>query len=130
MYAILNPIIHYKIACMQYKNEKSLQIIRTLGQIIKDFRVKNLNKSLNTFSYEYELTPGNVSRIENGQIEPKIVMLWRIAEALGIPLSDIIKHLEDELGEDFSLSDKLFIILYKKFYKILPMCLMFAMFVL
>ena len=105
MYAILNPIIHYKIACMQYKNEKSLQIIRTLGQIIKDFRVKNLNKSLNTFSYEYELTPGNV-RIENGQIEPKIVMLWRIAEALGIPLSYIIKHLEDELGEDFSLSDK------------------------
>lgn len=91
---------------MQYKNEKSLQIIKTLGQIIKDFRVEKLNKSLNTFSYEYELTPGNVSRIENGQIEPKIVMLWRIAEALGIPLSDIIKHLEDELGEDFSLSDK------------------------
>lgn len=106
MYAILNLIIHYKIAYMQYKNEKSLQIIKTLGQIIKDFRVEKLNKSLNTFSYEYELTPGNVSRIENGQIEPKIVMLWRIAEALGIPLSDIIKHLEDELGEDFSLSDK------------------------
>lgn len=106
MYAILYLIIHYKIAYMQYKNEKSLQIIKTLGQIIKDFRVKNLNKSLNTFSYEYELTPGNVSRIENGQIEPKIVMLWRIAEALGVPLSDIIKHLEDELGEDFSLSDK------------------------
>ena len=91
---------------MQYKNEKSLQIVKTLGQIIKDFRVEKLNKSLNTFSYEYELTPGNVSRIENGQIEPKIVMLWRIAEALGIPLSDIIKHLEDELGEDFLLSDK------------------------
>lgn len=65
-----------------------------------------MNKSLNTFSYEYELTPGNVSRIENGQIEPKIVMLWRISEALGIPLSDIIKRLESELGDDFSLSDK------------------------
>lgn len=91
---------------MQYKNEKSLQIIKALGEVIRDYRIRVLNKSLNTFSYEYELTPGNVSRIENGQIEPKIVMLWRIAEAFGIPLSVIIRHLESKLGEDFSFSEK------------------------
>lgn len=91
---------------MQYKNDKTLQLIKNLGKVIKNFRVAKTGKSLNTFSYEYELSPGNVSRIENGQIEPKIVMLWRIAEALDVPLSKIIEQLEIEMTKNFSISDK------------------------
>lgn len=106
MYATLTQSIKYKIAYMQYKNDKTLQLIKSLGKIIKKYRTEKTGKSLNTFAYEYELTPGNVSRIENGQIEPKIVMLWRIAEALNIPLSEIIKELENEMSESFSISDK------------------------
>lgn len=33
-------------------------------------------------------------------------MLWRIAEVLEIPLSEIIKQLEDDLGKDFFITDK------------------------
>lgn len=79
MYATLILSIKYRIAYMQYKNDKTLQLIKSLGKIIKKYRLEKTGKSLNTFAYEYELTPGNISRIENGQIEPKIVMLWRIA---------------------------------------------------
>lgn len=57
-------------------------------------------------AYEYELDSGNLSRIENGKIDPKLTMLWRIAEALGTPLSEIIKSLEDELGEDFHIIEQ------------------------
>ena len=106
MYATHKPILHRKIACMQYKNDKTLQLIKALGRIIKKYRLEKIGKSLNTFSYEYELSPGNLSRIENGQIEPKIVMLWRISEALNVPLSEIIKQLEIEMNEDFSITDK------------------------
>ena len=91
---------------MQYKSEKTLHLINKLGKIIKSSRLKKDNISLNTFAYEYDLNPGNLSRVENGQIEPKITMLWRISEALGVPLSEIIIQLEKELGKDFSITDK------------------------
>ncbi len=99
-------IIMFRIAYMQYRNNKTLQLVKSLGKIIKKYRIEKTGKSLNMFAYEYELTPGNISRIENGQIEPKIVMLWRIAEALNVPLSVIIKELENEMSESFSISDK------------------------
>lgn len=91
---------------MQYKNEKTLQLIKELGKVIKHNRVSNDTGSLNTFAYGYDLNPGNLSRIENGQIEAKITMLWRIAEAMNVPLSTIIKQLEDELGKDFCIIER------------------------
>ena len=90
---------------MQYKNEKTLQLINMLGVIIKKNRLKKDKISLNTFAYEYDLNPGNLSRIENGQIEAKITMLWRISEALQIPLSKLIRQLENELGKNFYISE-------------------------
>ena len=91
---------------MQYKNNKTLQLIEELGKVVRQARMTKTNKSLNTFSYEYDLNPGNISRIENGQIEAKITMLWRIAEALDMPLSELIKVVETELGSDFSINEK------------------------
>ena len=81
-------------------------MIKILGEVIHEYRKNNTNKSLNTFAYEYELSPGNISRIERGQIEAKFTMLWRIAEALNVPLSKIIKQVEDALNEEFSITDK------------------------
>lgn len=90
---------------MQYKSEKTLQLVNELGILVKENRLKKGKISLNTFAYEYDLNPGNLSRIENGQIEAKITMLWRIAEALQIPLSKLIKQLEDKLGKNFCISE-------------------------
>ncbi len=89
---------------MQYKNEKTLQLIKTFGEEINKQR-KNLNKSQRLLALEYELDSGNLNRIENGKIDPKLTMLWRISEALGIPLSQIIKSLEDTLGDDFHINE-------------------------
>ncbi len=91
---------------MQYKNEKMLHLIKTFGECVRKKRIETTNKSLTLFSYEYDLDSGNMSRIENGHIEPKLTMLWRIAEALGIKLSDLCKILENSLGDDFFLIDK------------------------
>lgn len=90
---------------MQYENEKTLQIIKKFGEVVKKRRLE-IKKSQTTLAYEYDLDSGNLSRIETGQITPKLTMLWRIAEALEIKLSDLIKILENELGEDFYTGEK------------------------
>lgn len=90
---------------MQYKNEKTLHIVKIFGEIIKEKRELLTNKSQTLLAYEYELDSGNLSRIENGKIEPKLTMMWRISEALGISLSQIIIELENKLGENFHITD-------------------------
>lgn len=90
---------------MQYKNNKTLQLIKALGNVIKEER-QTKAKSQTMLAYEYELDSGNLCRVENGKIEAKISMLWRIAEALDIPLSSLIKKLEQKLGKDFCIIEK------------------------
>lgn len=91
---------------MQYKNEKTEQIIKTFGEIIKEKRLQKTGKSQTLFSYEYDLDSGNLCRIENGKIETKLTMMWRLAEALDIPLSELIKELEIKLGNNFYIINK------------------------
>lgn len=86
---------------MQYKNEKTLQYLTILGNVIKKKRLAQNFKSRHNFCISYDLDSSNLRRIENGEIEPKITMLLRIAEALNLPLSDIIKDVEKEIGRDF-----------------------------
>ena len=91
---------------MQYKSEKTLQLIKEFGNIIKEERLQSTEKSQTMLAFEYELDSGNLCRIENGKIEPKLSMMWRISEALGIPLSVLIKRLEKKLGKDFFIIEK------------------------
>ena len=91
---------------MQYKNLKTEKLIKTFGKIIKQERERKTGKSQTLFSYEYDLDSGNLCRIENGKIEPKLTMMWRISEALNTPLSELIKQVENELGKDFFIINK------------------------
>ena len=91
---------------MQRKNDKTIQIKNTVGKVIRELRIKNTGLSANQFANEYDIGNGNISRIENGLVECKYVTLWKIAEALGLKVSDLSKLIEDELGEDFVLMDE------------------------
>lgn len=86
---------------MQQKDEKTIKLAQNLGAIIKDLRQNNIGCSINQFAHEYDLDVGNTSRVEKGSIDVKFVTLWKIAEALHIKTSFLVKRLEDELGEDF-----------------------------
>lgn len=90
---------------MQYKNQLTLHLIKEFGKQVKIKR-ESLNKSQRLLAFEYDLDSGNLSRIETGQIDPKLTMLWRISEALGIPLSELIKSLEEELGSHFHITEQ------------------------
>ena len=90
---------------MQHANTKKSEIIfKTLSKILKEERLRQ-NKSQRTLAYEYDIQMSLISRLENGVNEPKIISLWTICEALGIPLSELIRRVEKELPEDFALID-------------------------
>lgn len=90
---------------MQYKNKKTENLAKIVGDVIKEYRQKN-NYSITKFAYEYGLDAGNISRLENGKIEVKLVTLWKIAEALNIKPSDIVKSIEKNIDKEFKLIEE------------------------
>lgn len=90
---------------MQQFNEKHKELFKAVGVVIKRLRQKT-SQSVNLFAYENDLQKSMISRLENGQNEPKLASLWKIAEALNIKPSDFIKEVEKELPKDFYFIEK------------------------
>lgn len=91
---------------MQHSNTKKSEIIfQSLAKVIKREREKQ-NKSLRVLADEYDIQKSLLSRLENGINEPKLISIWTISEALNMPVSELIKLVEEELPEDFSLTDR------------------------
>lgn len=91
---------------MQYKNKKILHLTNILGKIVSEIRLTKTDKSKNKLEDEYDIASGKFSRIERGKIDPQFSTVWKISEALGMKCSDLVKLLEDELGDDFKLIDE------------------------
>lgn len=74
-----------KIACMQEKNEKLLQ----LGKHLKSIR-KQKKLTLEALCYKNGLEPSTISRIEQGIVEPKYLTLQKLADAYKIKLAQLL----------------------------------------
>ena len=90
---------------MQTKNKKTLILREKIGELITRLRNEN-GYSCRKFAYEYDISRSNLNKIENSEIDCKVITLWKISEALGIKMSELMKILEEELGEKFTLIDK------------------------
>lgn len=91
---------------MQYKDDKTLQLRKILGNLISTLRKNNTDISCNKMEEEYDFSRGSLNRIENGNVDCKFITFWKISEALGMKPSEFIKLLEKELGSDFKLIDE------------------------
>lgn len=91
---------------MQQDGEKYLHFNKKLGEIIKEKRLQQDKSSIYKLAAEYGIDRGNFSRIENGIISCKFVTIWKISEALNIKCSDLVKMLEEKLGDDFKFIDE------------------------
>ncbi len=91
---------------MQQRNSKTILLSKTIGQILKKYRIEVADKSINSVAHEYGLDVGNISRIENGVTEVKLVTLWKLADAYEIPLSVLIQKIEAALPKDFHLYEE------------------------
>ncbi len=91
---------------MQQQDAKNLELAQALGKAIKTLRKNKAKMSLDNFANAFGLNKGTLSTLENGLYNAKFVTVWKIAEALNMKCSDVVKILEDELGEDFKLMDE------------------------
>lgn len=83
------------------QKQKKQEILNVLGELVHSSHV-SLNKGINTFSYEYDIGNGLLSRLEKGNIDTKITTLWKLANAFGYKCSDFVKLLEEKLPKDFN----------------------------
>ena len=84
--------------------DKKLKFQNALAKIIKKYR-ENLQLSMTKTSDEIGLTKSIWSNVEAGRRDPQLTTIWRMAEALNVPLSQIIAELETTLGKDFFLEN-------------------------
>ena len=82
------------------KNKKIMQ--KALSEIIRKHR-QDQNKSISLISDEIGMTKSMWADLEKSIKDPQLSTLWRISEALDIPLSVIVIELENALGENFTL---------------------------
>ncbi|MFA6990268.1 MAG: helix-turn-helix transcriptional regulator [Candidatus Gastranaerophilaceae bacterium] len=88
----------------EFKKEREY-ISQLLGSLVKKLR-KEKGKSINLISNEAELSKSIWANLEKGHKDPQFTTLWRIAEALDMPLSEIILVLESEIPEGWGFLDK------------------------
>ena len=95
-----------RILYMQPKFSKKEQLILSaLGNVVINKR-KELEKSQRMFAFENDFQKSMISRFEHGANEPKLFSLWRLANACDMKLSEFIKLIEDDIGEDIDFIDK------------------------
>ncbi len=91
---------------MQHQNSKKAEIVfKTLAKVIRREREKQ-NKSLRILADEYDIQKSLLSRLENGVNEPKLISIWTISEALNMPVSSLLRLVEEELPRGFTFVEK------------------------
>lgn len=87
---------------MQIEKRKKL-IMKILGENIQRLRG---DKSQFILSSENDISCSIISTVERGLKDPQFTTLFKIAEALNIKTSELIKLVENELPKNFSMIDK------------------------
>ena len=90
---------------MQDKLEKSKQKLQNaLAEIVRKSRLTK-GKSIHKISAEIMMSKSIWQTLETGKKDPQFSTLWRVSEALEIPLEKLILMLKEILGDDFTLID-------------------------
>lgn len=82
--------------------ENKIKYKQKIGAIIKEYRLKT-NKSISLISAEIGMTKSMWADLEKGIKDPQLSTLLRMSQGLNIPASQIVKDLETNLGQDFTL---------------------------
>lgn len=68
------------------------KLAKEIGQRVREIREKK-GISLKEFeTYENSIERGNLSEIENGNTLPSVFTLYKIAQILGVKVSDFVKE--------------------------------------
>ena len=87
---------------MQLDKNKKL-ILKLLGKHIKNLRGE---KSQFILASENDISVSIISTVERAIKDPQITTVFKLAEALNIKPSELLKLIEDDLPKGFSMIDK------------------------
>ena len=93
---------------MQEDNEQEVAkrkiLCDTIALVVSEHR-KKLGKSIHIISAEGAVNKASWVLLEGKKAKfPSVIVLWKIAEVLDMRLSDLIREVEERLGDKFSLS--------------------------
>lgn len=74
------------------------------GNALRAFR-KSTGKSVRLFAYENDIPQATLSRVERGDNVVQLITLKKISEGFGLPLSELIKYIEEKIPQDFKILD-------------------------
>lgn len=83
---------------IDYIQEPKIKLQKTIAKVIKSQRTKSITKSAD----EIGMGKSMWADLENGIKDPQFSTLWRIAEGLDIKPHQLVKMIEEELGDNFS----------------------------
>lgn len=72
---------------------------RIMGRIIRQEQEKK-QMTQEVFSGFAVLTRSHLAMIERGQKNPNVATLWKIAQALDMPLSELFRLVEEEMNKE------------------------------
>ena len=84
--------------------ESKQKLQTAVANVVRAYRMER-NKSISKISAEIMMTKSIWTDLEHGIKDPQLSTLWRVAEALDIPLEELIAKVKEELGKDFTLID-------------------------
>lgn len=84
--------------------DRKKEFKKLLGNLVREKR-SEANKSISLVSDEIDLSKSVWFEIENGNRDPQITTMWRISEALNIPLSEFIKEIENKIGTNYFIDN-------------------------
>lgn len=80
-------------------------ILSAIGKKLRNLR-KEKGMNLAEVAIKSGITPGLLSKIENFRTMPSLPVLYKISEALGEPLSEIVKPVDEEPEASYTLIRK------------------------
>lgn len=90
---------------MQYDIDEAKKNLKdTLAYIVKKHRIEQ-EKSINRIANEIAMPKSMWLDLERGIKDPQLTTLWRVSEALEIPIEKLLMEVKDVLGKDFTLID-------------------------
>ena len=76
------------------RRRRDNQLEASLGQVVREFR-KRAGVGISELARRAGLSPGMVSKIENGAISPSLASIRSIARALQVPVTTLFREFDD-----------------------------------
>ena len=88
-------VIHNETLAVNPREASEDELERAIGQQVRSFR-KQQHMTVVELSKQASMSPGMLSKVENGQASPSLATLHSLSKALNVPVTSFFKLYEEE----------------------------------